>query len=75
MEYPVRINKYLAEQKICSRREADILIAQGKVKINGRKAVLGDKVDKGDKVETGKIDKKLIYFAFNKPNRRKKASN
>jgi len=66
-KYPVRINKYLALQKICSRHEADVLIAEGKVKINGRRAVLGDKVNATDKVEVAKTNKKLIYIALNKP--------
>ena len=66
-KYPVRINKYLALQKVCARREADVFIAQGKVKINGRKANLGDKVNKDDKVVVEKLNKKLIYLAFNKP--------
>jgi len=67
IKYPIRINKYLALQKICARREADVLIAQGKVKINGRKAVLGEKVMQNDKVFVEKISKKFIYLAFNKP--------
>lgn len=67
IKYPVRINKYLALQKICARREADELIVQGKVKINGRKAVLGDKVNKNDKVVVENFKKKFIYLAFNKP--------
>lgn len=67
MIYPIRINKYLAEQKIASRREADELIEQGKVKINGRKAVLGELVDETDKITVeGKL-KKHVYLAFNKP--------
>ena len=40
----MRINKYLALQKYCTRREADKLIEKGLVSINGRAAVLGDKV-------------------------------
>jgi len=67
IKYPVRINKYLALQKICARREADELIVQGKVKINGRKAVLGEKVMQNDKVSVEKISKKFVYLAFNKP--------
>jgi 23S rRNA pseudouridine2604 synthase len=57
----------LALQKICARREADILISQGKVKINGKVAVLGDKVFENDKVEVAGNNKKLVYLAFNKP--------
>lgn len=67
MKYPVRINKYLSEKKICSRREADGLIADGKVLINGRPAKLGEAVEEGDVVSvTGKI-KELVYLAYNKP--------
>ena len=67
LKYPVRINKYLAHQKICARREADELILQKKVKINGRVAVLGDKVQQNDKVTVDNSKKKLFYLAFNKP--------
>jgi len=67
IKYPVRINKYLAFQKICARREADELIVQGKVKINGRKAVLGEKVNEKDKVSVESNIKKFIYLALNKP--------
>ena len=40
-----RIQKVLADQGICSRREAERLIAAGKVKINGHPVTLGDKMD------------------------------
>ena len=40
----IRLNKYLSEQGICSRREADRLIEAGKVTIDGRKAQMGEKV-------------------------------
>jgi len=68
-EYPMRINKYLAHEGIATRRGADELIARGKILINGRVAVLGEKVNKGDKVELrGKTGtKKFLYFAYNKP--------
>ena len=39
-----RLNKFISESGICSRREADRLIEQGKVYINGRKAKIGDVV-------------------------------
>jgi 23S rRNA pseudouridine2604 synthase len=66
---PVRINKYLAEMGQTTRRGADELIAAGRVYINDRKAVLGDKVAEGGRVEvrTGGRRKKLVYFAYNKP--------
>ena len=67
IKYPLRINKYLAYKKICARREADELIVQKKVKINGRIAVLGDKVGEKDKVVVENFKKDLIYLAFNKP--------
>ena len=67
LKYPVRINKYLAHQKICARREADELILQKKIKINGRIAILGDKVNENDKVTVDSFKKDLVYVAFNKP--------
>ncbi len=71
MEFPMRINKYLAVKKYASRREADKLIQAGMVKINGRVAKLGDKVNEKDKVEVGKRVlermKELVYVAYNKP--------
>jgi 23S rRNA pseudouridine2604 synthase len=66
--YPIRINRYLALQKICSRREADQFIAEGKIAINGQIAKLGDKVNADDKVEVVKaLGKEYVYLAFNKP--------
>lgn len=62
----MRINKYLALKKFASRREADELISVGKVKINGKKAVLGDKVNETDKVEVSGTDKKYQYLAYYK---------
>jgi 23S rRNA pseudouridine2604 synthase len=70
IKYPVRINKYLALKNICSRREADRFIKEGKIAINGRQAVLGDRVKEEDLVEVVKnLNKKYIYLAFNKPRR------
>ena len=69
--YPMRINKYLSSQDYCSRREADGLITAGLVKINGRVAVLGDKVSEHDKVEVSQSVKdrtsRLKYYAYHKP--------
>lgn len=72
LKYPVRLNKYLAFRKFASRREADKLIEGGLVKINGRVAKLGDKVQETDQVEVNtkaaeKVKGKLVYFAYNKP--------
>lgn len=47
---PLRINKFFTEQGLCSRREADRLIAEGRVTINGRTAKLGDQVTPSDVV-------------------------
>ncbi len=66
-----RINKYLAEAGVCSRRAADRLVEAGKVLINGNVAENGSKVREGDVVTVdGKVlegrDKK-VYLAFYKP--------
>lgn len=68
-EYPMRINKYLAHQGVATRREADELVARGKVLINGTVAVLGDKVEASDTVElAGKTTGKAYrYYAYHKP--------
>mgnify|MGYP001570737026 CR=1 FL=1 len=66
--YPMRINKYLAWKKISTRRGADELIQNKKVFINGKLAVLGDKIKETDKVEIkGAKAKEYFYFAYNKP--------
>jgi 23S rRNA pseudouridine2604 synthase len=66
-----RINKYLSETGYCSRRAADRLIEQSKVKINGKTASLGDQVENTDKVSVNGIDIKqhndFVYLALNKP--------
>jgi len=66
--YPMRINKYLAQNKHSTRRGADELIAKKQVFINGRLAILGDKIGEKDTVEVrfrGK-PKEYVYFAYNK---------
>ncbi len=69
--YPIRINRYLALQNICSRREADQLISAGQVKINGHVAKLGELVKESDKITLSESVKKredsLVYIAYNKP--------
>ncbi|WP_353719522.1 23S rRNA pseudouridine(2604) synthase RluF [Dyadobacter sp. 676] len=68
---PVRINKFISETGFCSRREADKLVEQGRVTLNGREAVLGDKAAEGDDVRVDgkslKAKKPAVYIAFNKP--------
>ena len=68
----MRINKYLSQIGICSRREADKLVDSGRIKVNNEIAILGTKIKEGDKIT---IDnklikpkkKKIIFIAFNKP--------
>jgi 23S rRNA pseudouridine2604 synthase len=72
MDYPIRINKYLSEMQYCSRRAADKLIEQGKVKVNGKPAVIGQKVHEKDKVEVEapevkKIARERVYLVYHKP--------
>lgn len=64
--FPMRINKYIASHKYCTRREADELIVKRCVLINGRVAVVGDKVLESDKIEVRFRPKKLRYFAYHK---------
>lgn len=67
----MRINKYISETGLCSRREVDKLVEAGRVTINGVKAVLGSQVQDGDEVKVdGKIvgkKKQHVYIALNKP--------
>ena len=67
----VRLNKFISDSGICSRREADKLIENGKVTLNGSIASTGMKVSKDDVVKVnGKLiskDNDLIYIALNKP--------
>ncbi len=74
-----RLNKYLSEMGMCSRREADRLIEAGKVLVDGKPAALGDKVLSGQRVvcngkpvgrerEDGKVRKpKQVVLLVNKP--------
>jgi len=66
-----RINKYIAESGLCSRRAAENYIRDGGVTINGKVAKLGAKVKTGDIVKVnGKLIRpsaNKIYIAFNKP--------
>lgn len=67
-----RINKYLSEAGFCSRREADKLIEQGRVTLNGKVPEMGTKIVPGDMVRVdGKLislpEEEAVYLAFNKP--------
>ena len=67
----VRLNKYMSDAGFCSRREADRLIEEGKVLIDGLPAALGQKVMPNQKVEVDGIiikpSDELILLAFHKP--------
>lgn len=67
----IRLNKYLSEAGICSRREADKLIEQGTVTIDGRRAEAGMKVGPGQIVKVGKkmvsLQDEMVVLAVNKP--------
>lgn len=72
MEETVRLNKFLSEKGICSRREADRLVDEGKVMVNGVCAVMGQKVSSADEivVEGKKVSTKQVkpvLIAVNKP--------
>lgn len=67
----VRLNKYISETGFCSRREADKLIEQRRVKIDGVVATTGMKVSKGQSVSIDgkslKVENEHVYIALNKP--------
>ncbi|MBQ3584638.1 MAG: pseudouridine synthase [Lachnospiraceae bacterium] len=67
----LRLNKYLSDAGVCSRREADRLIADGKVLVNGKTAEMGMRVTENDMIIcNGKkvsLEEELILLAFNKP--------
>lgn len=67
----VRINKYLAHAGICSRREADRLIEQGRVLVNGRRPDTGQTVSHRDEIivngKTVRWQRKTVVLAFYKP--------
>ena len=66
----IRINKFLSEAGVCSRRGADRLVEEGRVTIDGKVAVLGDQILPGQKVlvdgrEVQREDEKIL-LAFHK---------
>src|SRR6056300_1569681 len=67
-----RLNKYLSEIGHCSRRAADKLIDQGRIQVNGKAVVMGQKVSPQDRIEVDGIlvenhQEGSVYIAFNKP--------
>lgn len=69
----IRLNKYMSESGVCSRREADRLVEQGRVTVDGKPAVIGMQIEEGQQVELdGKPVRKnerdkTILLAVNKP--------
>ena len=68
----IRLNKYLSEIGHCSRRAADKLIDQGRIQVNGKAVVMGQKVSPQDRIEVDGIlienhQEGSVYIAFNKP--------
>ena len=67
----VRINKFLSEAGVCSRREADRQIEAGNVTIDGRVAQMGDKVEQGQTVcfqgQPVSKEEEMVLIAFHKP--------
>ena len=67
----IRLNKYISDAGICSRRHADKLIEEGKIYVDGKPASKGTKVTSDNKVTyNGKTVypvSKLVYYAYNKP--------
>lgn len=69
----IRLNKYISESGICSRREADKYIEEGNVFINGKKAKVGDRVSGKERVVVNglvlepKKQKTTVILAYNKP--------
>lgn len=68
----MRINKFLAENGIASRRHADEMVSAGRIKINGQTALLGVDVQDGDEVLIDdkpivRAEKRLEYYIMNKP--------
>ena len=68
-----RLNKYISESGICSRRQADKFIENGNVFINGKRAKIGDQVWPGDRVVVNgntiepRQEEDAVFIAFNKP--------
>ena len=72
MEELYRLNKYLSDAGVCSRRAADAAIEAGEVTVNGELAVMGMKVTVSDEVRykgqiVSNVGKKNILLAYNKP--------
>jgi 23S rRNA pseudouridine2604 synthase len=72
----MRLNKHISDSGFCSRREADRLIAEGRVSLNGKKPGVGAQIEEGDIVlvdgqrlqaRQAKAGRKHVYIVLNKP--------
>jgi 23S rRNA pseudouridine2604 synthase len=64
----IRINKYLADKGLATRRGADLLIEEGKVTVNGKRAVIGQQINEGDKVVVTESKRPTYrYILYYKP--------
>lgn len=70
LEY-MRLNKFLSDAGVCSRRQADRMVEEGRITIDGRLAVMGEKVHEGMEICVDNkpitIQKEKVLLAFNKP--------
>lgn len=71
MDEKIRINKFLSDAGVCSRREADRMILEGRITVNGEEAVSGQKVSGEDEICIDQIpvekNEKKVLLLFNKP--------
>ena len=73
MNHPdsIRLNKAISDSGHCSRRQADVLIEQGRVSINGEATSLGDRVMPGDTIQIDGVpilsNENMVYIVLNKP--------
>ena len=66
----MRIQKYIAETGLCSRRKAEEYVRDGKITVNGKVAIIGQNIEENDIIKyNGKLLKKeeLEYYLLNKP--------
>lgn len=67
----IRLNKFISDTGICSRREADKFIEEGRVRVNGQVASMGMRITVQDKVSVGnkplRANPEAVYLAYNKP--------
>ena len=72
IDFPIRINRYLAKKNYCTRRQADEWIVQGRVLVNSKPAKIGQQISSEDQVKVSpkklaEVARDRVYFVFNKP--------